>query len=254
MPTLGCVPYVNAIPLVLRFEEESTSVDVLYDVPSALPAMLEAGTAQAVLCSSIEALRRADRGFARTASISTFGEVMSVRLFSNVPFDRIERLALDRSSMTSNALAQIVLAERYGAVPATMSAPPDLSAMLDQADACVMIGDLGMVARGAPYTLDLGLEWRAMTDLPFVWALWISAGPIDPTLEETLGAARAWGVERLELAVRRAAERTAWPRSLCARYLGEVMDYGFGPDHQAGLERFGEALRSHGLIPALAAG
>jgi Predicted periplasmic solute-binding protein len=254
MPTLGCVPYVNAIPLVLRFEEEETDVRVVYDVPSALPAMLDAGEANAVLCSSIEVLRDPSRGYARTASICTEDQVLSVRLFSNVPFERIGSLALDRSSMTSNALARIVLAERYRTRPKTTVAPPDLAGMLAVADACVMIGDLGMAARGAPYELDLGREWRAMTGLPFVWALWTTAGPIDPLLERRLGEARAWGVEELDRAIARAAERTGWRRSLCARYLREVMTYDFGPAQEAGLARFASMSRAHGLLPALAPG
>ena len=147
---VGSVPYLNAKPLVRQFEDlgASSPVSVVYDVPSQLPALLEAGEVQAILVSSIEALRHPDLHFADGVSICSQREVFSVRLFSKVPFGEIRRLALDASSMTSNALAQILLDQRFGVRPATTTLPPDLDLMLAECDAGILIGDNGMRATG----------------------------------------------------------------------------------------------------------
>lgn len=142
--TLGSVPYLNAKPLVRWFEEVPGSVSVVYGVPSRLPGLLESGKVQAILVSSIEALRRPDLSIADDVAICSVQEVLSVRLFSKKPIAEIRRLALDASSMTSNALARIVLARRYGVEPECSSQPPDLDSMLRDHDAALLIGDNGM--------------------------------------------------------------------------------------------------------------
>jgi len=187
--TVGCVSYVNAIPLVMRFEEwgDRSPVRVIYDVPSRLPALLESGEAQAILVSSIDALRVPGRRMADGVVIGTDGLVKSVRLFSKVRPSDIRTLAFDASSMTSNRLAQIILAERYGATPVASTMPPNIDAMLAKNDACVLIGDIGMVADGTGlHVLDLGEEWRRLTHKPFVWAAWIGNEGLTPELSAYL--------------------------------------------------------------------
>ena len=56
--------------------------------------------------------------------------------------------------------------------------PPDLGAMLREADAAVVIGDVALRAtlfdarRLGLSVLDLGEAWRELTGLPMVFALW----------------------------------------------------------------------------------
>jgi len=198
--TVGCVSYVNAIPLVMRFEDwaDRSPVRVVYDVPSRLPALLESGEAQAVLVSSIDALREPGRRMAAGVCIGSHGPVKSVRLFSKLPPSEVKSLAFDASSLTSNRLAQIILAERYGCSPEVVTMPPDLQGMLEAADACVLIGDIGMAADGTGlHVLDLGEEWQALTGLPFVWAAWIGNEGLTAELATWLIAgAETWCVGR----------------------------------------------------------
>jgi predicted solute-binding protein len=171
---VGCVPYVNARPLVSAFDQPNEFVEVVYDVPSKLPALLDTGEVDAILVSSIELLRRADLRPAAEVGIMSYGPVQSVRLLSKVPLTEIKSLALDQSSMTSNILAQVILAEQ-GVFPTTETLSPDAPNMLAHHDACVIIGDRGYEANGAGLVdLDLGHAWTEMTGLPFVWALWLS--------------------------------------------------------------------------------
>lgn len=178
---VGCVPYVNARPLVAAFDQPNEFVEVVYDVPSKLPAMLDSGEVCAILVSSIELLRRDDLSMMSEVGIMSYGPVLSVRLLSKVPLEEIKTLALDQSSMTSNLLAQVILAEK-GVFPSTETLPPNAPDMLAHHDACVIIGDRGFEANGTGLVdIDLGEAWTNMTGLPFVWALWLGKNdaPVD---------------------------------------------------------------------------
>jgi chorismate dehydratase len=251
-PTIGSVPYLNAKPLIKAFQHlaDDSPVELLFGVPSSLPPMLDSGAAQAVMASSFDALRTPGRHIAAGVSISSLGAAESVRLFSKVDPNHIESLAWDASSLTSNHLALVVLAERYKSRPKTVNLPPDRDEMLTQCDAAVLIGDNGLAAQADGLTvLDLGSEWRSLTGLPFVWALWIGGEGLDESLAGHLKQARDWGIENLPLVTREAAEETAFDLATCAHYLGEIMNYDLTPRHLAGYKRFGELLVMNGLLP-----
>jgi chorismate dehydratase len=274
--TVGSVPYVNAIPLVQMFEEmgPASPVAVVYKVPSELPALLDSGEAQAILVSSIDALRTPGRTMAEGVCIGSRNRVKSVRLFSKVPFSRIKALAWDASSMTSNRLAMIVLKELNGVEPETLVMRPDLETMLDQADACVLIGDIGMMSDGTGlHVLDLGEAWRDLTGRSFVWAAWIGNNDLDPGLVWWLQRAAACaGSERegepdyikrnREAMVERAMAKANWPEATARDYFENVMAYHLDDDLMEGLEEFQRRLLAYGfegashfpkIVPALEA-
>lgn len=246
---IGCVPFVNAKPLIARFLAEDRGIDVALAPPSQLPSMLDRGEAEAVLASSFDALRTPGRRVAAGVSISSFGPAESVRVFSRVPLERVESLALDSSSLTSNALAQILLHELYGVCPRAEVRPPDLPSMLREFDAAVLIGDRGLTASSEGLqVLDLGQGWTELTDLPFVWALWIGGEELTPALAGELSAAREWGEARLLDIAARAADEAGWERKVAEVYLTQNMRFGLGEEHGRALALFGQMLQTHGLV------
>ncbi len=251
MYKVGSVPYLNAKPLVRLFEDlgESSPVKVLYEVPSLLPKMLESGIVQAIMVSSIEALRSPGRKVARGVCIGTQQEVLSVRVFSKVPPQEIKTLAQDQSSMTSNALAKIILRENYNVDPSAEPMPPNLELMLAQHDACILIGDNGMREQGEGlYILDLGLEWFKLTNLPFVWAMWLGDDKLTPELAHWLSKAEEAGQERMDAIAADAPGHTGIPFELCNRYLRDIMYYPMGQRELEGLKEFGRLLTVHGIL------
>lgn len=252
--TVGSVPYVNAVPLTHFLPE--LGVDVRFAVPSELPAMLENGEAQAVLVSSVDALRVPERRMASGVCIGSDGPVKSVRLFSKVPFAEIRSLAWDSSSMTSNRLALVLLSELYGVQPEVQSHHPDLHRMLETCDACVLIGDIGMLAEGEGlHIMDMGSAWTDLTGLPFVWAAWIGKEGLTTELADRLAA----GARKASLGkgapatttgdgVIHAVEQTSgWPAGAVADYYREVMVYDMDDRMLQGLRKFAELLQKNGF-------
>ena len=260
--TVGCVPYVNAIPLVEMFEEmgQATPVRVVYRVPSELPALLDSGEAQAILVSSVDALRVEGRRMAEGVCIGSRGAVKSVRLFSKVALSEIRSLALDASSMTSNRLAAILLNQfPEPPQPETLVMPPDLPTMLERCDACVLIGDNGMMADGSGlHVMDLGEAWTAMTGKPFVWAAWIGTEQLDADLAWWLQRAAAcagnaqdgepyyiW--KNREAMVARAMDKANWPMEVAKDYFENVMSYRMDASMLGGLKEFQSQLLLNGF-------
>jgi chorismate dehydratase len=255
--TVGSVPYANALPLVARFELDPNSrVRVIYDVPSRLPQLLESGDASAILVSSVDALRVPGRRMAAGVCIGSDGPVKSVRLFSKVPFYQIGSLALDQSSMTSNRLAQVLLAEIAGVRPMCAPEPPDQERMLAKYDACVLIGDIGMLAPSEGlHVLDMGEAWTRLTGLPFVWAAWIGGDGLSADLAGKLReSARQSGVGKTHPDSDRAAKlfefakgKVDWPEGMLEDYFQNVMVYEMGERALDGLREFQRLLLKHGF-------
>ncbi|HWD41330.1 MAG TPA: menaquinone biosynthesis protein [Fimbriimonas sp.] len=252
--TVGSVPYLNAKPLVKPFQwaGAESPVQVVFDVPSRLPALLDSGGVQAIMVSSYAALTTPGATVAAGLSIGTQREVLSVRLFSKVPFARIRTLAEDASSMTSNALARIILSERFDVLPSGGPAAPSLTSMLAENDACVLIGDNGMRADESElHVLDLGFEWFQLTELPFVWAVWMGGEELTPQLVTYLQGALVTSRADLARVIREASAETGFTLEQCRRYLQDIMDYRLDDAHQAGLREYGRMLFKHGLASAV---
>jgi chorismate dehydratase len=183
--------------------------------------------------------------------IASQHEVRSVLLVSRVPFGKIRTLALDESSRTSAVLVQVLLAERFGVRPAAVPFRPDLEAMLATADAALLIGDPALrVDRNGYEVIDLAAEWRALTGLPFVFAVWAmtpaAAGSDLPRLLADNLAAAELDMPRL---VAEAAAHGQLPVEEVEAYFSQHLSYRLGEPERASLEEFFRRGHRHGLLP-----
>ncbi|MCS6831576.1 MAG: menaquinone biosynthesis protein [Armatimonadota bacterium] len=250
---IGCVPYLNAKPLVEWFytpQGRESGIELAYDAPSRLAQLVETDKVVCALVSSVELFRHPNWSAVPQIAIASTGKVLSVRLFSKVPLYKVRSVALDTSSLTSSALVQVLFAQRWGTKPEYIPAAPDLEHMLQRADAALLIGDKGMLARSQGlYVADLGEEWYQWTGLPFVWALWLGRSEnITPSLVEALLQARQWGQEHIERVIHSAASRLAMKQEVIRHYLCNVMQYEMTTAHEKALERFAQECKRLGLI------
>src|SRR5438876_7355067 len=138
---IGAVNYLNTKPLICDLERLAPDAELILDVPSRLADRLAEGTLDVALIPAIEYFRSGRYTIVPSISIASRGPVLSVTLFSRVPWPAIRRVALDEGSRTSAALAQVLLRHRYGVKadisPLAMDEPAENSA----ADAVLLIGD-----------------------------------------------------------------------------------------------------------------
>jgi chorismate dehydratase len=248
---VGGVPYLNGRPLTAWFEEPACDapVELRLEVPSRLAKMLDRGELDVAMVSSIEAFRTAGKIVVPDMAIAADGPVRSVRLFSRVPLPDIRTLATDNGSLTSVALAQIILKLRYGIQPELTSIPPEPEVMLQACDAALLIGDRALMGVPTPHTLDLGAAWREHTGLPFVFAVWMMTSA-ERTAEawEHLAQAKAWGVTHRQEIAEAWANKTGIPVHVASDYILNIMRYDLGDRERMALERFAELCSSLGIV------
>jgi chorismate dehydratase len=251
---LGAVSYLNTKPLVYGLDAHPDAFNVRFDVPSKCATLLHAGDVDLGLIPAIEYLR-GEYHIVPDVSIASDGPVTTVAVFTRKPIAQIKTLALDLSSRTSVALTRVLCARHWRIDPAFTPAEPDLQAMLARADAALVIGDpafaIDPVKEGVT-KIDLGAEWKAMTGLPFVYAMWVGrGGAASPAQCRALQQARDHGVAHLADIARDVAGGDAGLERRSLEYLRDNLKYGLGDGEAAGLRRFYELAADIALVPGL---
>src|SRR5438477_6560828 len=143
---VGAVNYLNTKPLICDLERLAPEAELLLDVPSRLADLLAEGRLDVALIPVIEYFRGGSYRVVPDIAIASNGPVLSVTLFSRVPWADIRRVALDAGSRTSAALTQVLLHKRYGVTAEVVPLPLDHQAEDADADAVLLIGDRAMRA------------------------------------------------------------------------------------------------------------
>jgi len=251
---LGAVSYLNTKPLVYGLDAYPEQFDLRFDVPAKCAQLLHENKVDLGLIPAIEYLR-GDYAIVPGISIASFGDVATVAVFTRKPMDQVETIALDLSSRTSVALTRVLCAKRWGIAPKFTPAEPNLDRMLQGADAALVIGDPAFEIDPDQHhvtKVDLGGEWKALTGLPFVYAMWVGRpGVASPQQCRLLREARERGEANLETIARQVGGGDARLEQRALTYLRDNLKYGFGEAEQAGLRRFHELAAEIGVVPAL---
>lgn len=257
--TLGLVPYLNILPLLEGLDEHFPEENRIRATPRELAALLAAGEVDIAVVSTFEGLRSAHRlRLIPGAGICSHGPVRSVQIFSKVPPAEMRSVLLDRASLSSSHLAQVVTRRHLGIVPEFRLSTEPFAAEFDwrgaPEDAFLAIGDTALRWEGTfPHALDLGQAWKEMTGLPFVYAGWFVREGVELSARQiaAFAEARARGERRIGEIVARldpalvAAHGGA--ESLCD-YLGRAIHHGVGDRELAGLEAYRAHLLEAGLL------
>lgn len=230
-PRLGHIQFINCLPLYYGMVKRDVllDVDLVRANPADLARMLLDGELDVAPVPAIEYARHAeDLVLLPDIAISSDGEVQSILLISKVPAADLtgKTVALTNTSRTSQVLARVLLARRWGADAAFVEMPPDLPAMLRDADAALLIGDEALRAYWEPPTdthvYDLGTEWTEWTGLPMVYAVW---------------AVRRRFAEESPAAVAAVADALSDSLAYCRAHLDDISEYAARWEH-FGPERF----------------
>ena len=242
MPRVCAVSYLNTVPLVwgMLHGEERQIFDLRFALPSECADQIASGEADIGIVPVIEMARQKLEYFPGTG-IACHGPVRSILLISKVPFREIRTLATDSGSRTSVQLSRIILAEKFGGTPRLISRCADLTTMLGEADAALLIGDaaLRVDPKKLPFeTLDLGGEWVSMTGLPMVFAVWAGRKDIvRPNFADAFQNSCRYGLARIDEIVKAEAGR-GFEEALVRKYLTEHIVFELGERDYAGMKLY----------------
>lgn len=177
---IGKISYTNSWPVFHNFHPSSLSfpAEMVSEVPAILNQGMADGSIHVGALSSFAYAAASDRLLLLPdLSVSADGPVKSILLFSRMPVQSIGsgRIAVTNTSATSVNLLKILMDKAIGATPEYISVPPDLNEMMDQADACLLIGDHAIRASWQDhgyYVTDLGELWKEWTGLSMTFAVW----------------------------------------------------------------------------------
>jgi len=268
-PRVGHIQFLNCLPIYWGLMRSGAllDVDLHKDTPDRLNAALVAGDLDIGPISLVEYLRNADDLLLLpNLAVGSDGPVLSVNLVTTRPPAELDGrpVALGSTSRTGVLLAQMLLAERYGAAPEYFRCPPDLAQMLMEADAGVLIGDPALramyeaPARGLQ-VVDLGQEWRTWTGLPMVFAVWAvrrefaAANPgVVKDVHEAFLRSRDLCLTELDTVAESAARWEPFDAATLATYF-RTLDFSLGDRQVAGLREFARRAAARGEAPALPA-
>jgi len=278
---ISIVEYLNTAPLVRCFTHGPLrgKYELSFTVPSQCAEALRSGVVDVAIIPAIEYQRIPELVVLPNLSIASKKSVRSLLLVSKKPIQEVARVALDRSSRSTQALTRILCERHWNIKPEFFEAAPDLPAMLHQADAALLIGDpalqlaiacapgarrdaqgdlvspaslAGLSGNGSVYIYDIVEKWRAMTNLPAVLAVWAARrAAVSRQLVQDFQDSLAFGLQHLDAIASEAAKEMNLPAADLRRYLLENIDYHLDEENLRGLTRYYEFAAELGLIPAV---
>jgi chorismate dehydratase len=275
---ISIVEYLNTTPLVRGFTHGPLrgKYDLSFTVPSKCAAALRTGAADIAIIPAIEYQRIENLALLPGLSIASKKSVRSLLLISQKPIREVRRVALDKSSRSTQSLTRILCSKRWNISPEFSEAEPNLPEMLQQADAALLIGDpalrvsldaensarrtasgdlacagasVGLDSISNLFVYDIVEKWRAMTSLPAVLAVWAARrGTVTPEIARDFHDSLAFGMQHLDDICGEASTNMGLPSTKLRRYLTENIDYGLDAENLQGLQRYFDLAAELGLI------
>jgi chorismate dehydratase len=263
-PRVGHIQFLNCLPIYWGLVRSGALLDVelTKDTPDRLNDLLVAGDLDIGPISLVEYLRHADElVLLPDLAVGSDGPVLSVNLVAQAPLDTLDgrRVALGSTSRTSVLLAQMWLADVFGVHPEYFSCPPNLTAMLLEADAAVLIGDAALRATYEAPGLgldvyDLGQVWREWTGRPMVFAVWAArreyaeANPgLVKDVQRAFVASRDDALAHVDDIAAQASRWEPFDAATLATYF-RTLDFSLGPRQVDGLVEFSRRAAAIGAV------
>lgn len=267
---VAAIRFLNPAPLMWDFEHPplNTGLARRYDVQWMLPAQcadeLASGAADIGLVPIAALATTPGLRILPGCAIASKGRVRSLLLVrrASQPLVQLRSVAADIASRTTIAYARILF-HKWGnpAVP-FIPMTADLDAMLDRADAAILIGDPALMAleeranrferTGEELVYhDLAHDWKTLTGLPFVSAVWGIAwsGPLDESLVGDFIRSRDHGLENIDALVKQWSTQLPLSEERIRTYLTTNIHYVLDEECLEGMSGFFKIASETGVLP-----
>ena len=197
-------------------------------------------------------------------TIASKGRVRSLLLVhrANQPLQSLRSVAADTASRTTLAYARVMFHKWGNAEVPFVPMAADLDAMLERADAAILIGDPALLAleersnsfeRSGEELIyrDLAEEWHNLTGLVFVSAVWCAAhgSPLDERVARDFVRSRDHGLANIDALVGEWAGRIPIPENTIRSYLTTNIHYVLDEECVEGMRGFFRMAADCGVLP-----
>ena len=267
---MAAIDFLNPAPLMWDFEHSPLDAELAerYRIDRMTPAE----------CAARLASGETDLGLVPIAALATTpglqilpgctiaskDRVRSLLLVrrASQPLAQLRSVAADTASRTTLVYARILF-HRWGhpSVPFVPLAA-DLDRMLAHADAAILIGDPALLAleersnrferTGEELVYhDLAHEWRKITDLPFISAVWgiACSRTVDERIAEDFVRSRNHGLSNIDTLVAEWSHRLPIPESTIRSYLTGNIHYVLDQECIEGMRGFFRMAEECGVLP-----
>lgn len=239
---VAAVNYLNTKPLIYGFENGmmQDEIELVTDYPANIASMLIAGNVDIALVPVATIPLLKEHYIISDYCIGTVGEVASVCLFSDVPFEEIETILLDYQSKSSVGLLKILLKKYWNINPILVIGEKNYENEIANNTAGLVIGDRAFLQREkSKYIYDLGLAWKELTGMPFLFAAWIANKKLSENFIANFNTANAFGFLHLPEILQ---------NNICAnysleKYYKENISYDLNKDKLIALELYLKYLK-----------
>ena len=279
---IAAIGFLNPAPLMWDFEHPplADALALRYRIDRMSPSE----------CAIRLATGRADIGLIPIASLATTpglrilpgctiaskGRVRSLLLVHRAsrPLSQLRSVAADTASRTTLAYARIMFHQWGNPDVPFLPMAADLDRMMDCADAAIVIGDPALMAleersnrseRSGEELVyrDLAQEWRALTGLAFVSAVWAAGIPsnasaaaipaagshFDERIVDDLIRSRDHGLANIDALVQEWSHRFAMPEETIRTYLTANIHYVLDEECVEGMQGFFRMAAECGVLP-----
>lgn len=167
--------------------------------------------------------------------IGAEGPVASVCLFSEVPLHDIKRIYLDYQSRSSVALLKVLVRDHWKLSVELVETTGAFQDKITGTDAGLVIGDRALEQRHiSPYIYDLAEHWIRFTNLPFVFAAWISNKALPVEFIQQFNNANAIGINNIPAVV----AENPYPVYDLSIYYRKNISFPLTPAKRQGMQKF----------------
>ena len=262
---VGHINFLNCLPLSYSFLKQQT--DDLFTVTRGVPSELNYKITHDELdispVSAIVYARNSEKlMLLPNLSISIEGAIRSLIIESKRPIEQLDgaHIGLTAKSENTHCVVKILLEKGYGIKPRYTVDTIQPNEVGDY-DATLLIGDDALYTyhhkQEGYYYYDVGSEWRKMTGLPLVCAVWTVREEFakeNPALvakiAKLLSKGFEFGLRHKEVAIATMNDGEVYSDVELSEYLG-LLNWGFSPRHQQALEYMYQMAYELDLVPCV---
>jgi chorismate dehydratase len=236
---ISVVSYLNSKPFIygLNNFKFSEAIEISQDIPSVCADKLITGKADIGLVPVAALPFIENYEIISDYCIGSNGAVNSVLLLSDVPIEDIKTVLLDYQSRTSVMLTRILFRDSWKRNPEFVSAEEGYENQIGNTTAGVVIGDRALMLRSKfKFVYDLSIEWKKMTSLPFVFAVWAGTKIFSEKFIGEFNEALKNGLNKIDEIS--ATEKSFLKPEEIKSYLKKNIDFHFSSEKKEALKMF----------------